>query len=369
MKTPLLLTSSPTIDLPHPTVNSNEQKENLFGLTLSELTHLIADLAEPAYRAKQLFSWLYEKKVTSLEAMTNLPKELRTSLSKKWQILLPSISRVDESFDGTKKYLYPLGPTTYVESAYIPEEDRKTLCISTQGGCKMACLFCMTGRQGLQTQLTAGQIVGQYAVIPEASKITNLVYMGMGEPLDNTEEVLKSIQIFTQGFGISPKKITLSTIGIIPGLRQILGTTQVQIAISLHSPFSQERKRIMPIENVFPIRDVLKVLKEYDFSNRKLSFEYILFEDLNDSEAHALELVKLLNPFRCRINLLHYHPLPNSPLKPCPREKMEAFQSILKSKGLVATIRKSRGEDIQAACGLLSTKELVKHSHQTELDY
>ena len=344
-------------------------KQNLYGLTLSELTRLVVDYSEPQYRANQLFSWLYHQRVTSLDQMTNLSKSFRSRLSDNWEISLPTISKVDESSDGTKKYLYPLGPTTLVESAYIPESDRKTLCISTQGGCKMACLFCMTARQGLQTQLTAGQIVGQLAVIPEASQVTNLVYMGMGEPLDNTDAVLKSIELFTQGFGISPKKITLSTIGIIPGLRRVLEQTQVQIAISLHSPFSQERKRIMPIESVFPLRDVLEVLKDYDFSNRKLSFEYILFENLNDSEDHALELVKLLNPFRCRINLLHFHPLPNTPLKPCPREKMEAFQAILKSKGLIATIRKSRGEDIQAACGLLSTKELVRTNQNHEPDY
>jgi 23S rRNA (adenine2503-C2)-methyltransferase len=344
-------------------------KQNLYGLTLSELTSLVTAYSEPQYRANQLFSWLYHQRVTTLDQMTNLSKTFRSTLSEKWEITLPTISRVDESSDGTKKYLYPLGPTTLVESAYIPESDRKTLCISTQGGCKMACLFCMTARQGLQTQLTAGQIIGQLAVIPEASQITNLVYMGMGEPLDNTDQVLKSIELFTQGFGISPKKITLSTIGIIPGLRQVLDQTQVQIAISLHSPFSQERKRIMPIESVFPIRDVLEVLKEYDFSNRKLSFEYILFENLNDSADHALELVKLLNPFRCRINLLHYHPLPNTPLKPCPREKMETFQAILKSKGLIATIRKSRGEDIQAACGLLSTRELIRKTQNDEPDY
>ena len=340
-------------------MNSRSTK-NVYGLTLGELENIFTNLGEPGFRAQQVFQWMYKKGIHDFSHMTNLPQELRFKLAQEYIISPPAVSKEDQSSDGTKKYLYPIAAGVFVESAYIPEAQRKTLCISTQGGCKMACLFCMTARQGLQTHLQCGEIVGQYAVIPEKDTITNLVYMGMGEPLDNTEEVLKSIEVFSQGYGLSQRRITLSTIGIIPGMKRILEETQVNLAISLHSPFPEERKRLMPVQSVYPIESVIDVLKGYDFSQRKLSFEYIMFQGVNHSIQHARELVRLLNPLRCRVNLLHFHPIPNSPLKPCSANEMEEFQTFLREKGLIATIRKSRGEDIQAACGLLSTKELVK---------
>ncbi|NCN04567.1 MAG: 23S rRNA (adenine(2503)-C(2))-methyltransferase RlmN [Spirochaetales bacterium] len=348
---------------------NDRKKGNLYGLTLTELRNLVKNLGEPEYRGNQLFEWMYTHRIHNLQAMTNLGQSLRDHLSNEYRIQVIDISKVDESTDGTKKYLYPISTATYVESAYIPETDRKTLCVSTQGGCKMACLFCMTARQGLQTQLSAGEILGQYAGIPESLDITHIVYMGMGEPLDNTEEVLKSIEGFTEGYGLSSKRITVSTIGILPGLSRLLEETEVNVAISLHSPFAEERKRLMPVQSVYPFESVLELLKKYDFSRRKLSFEYILFDGINDTADHAQELVRLLNPLRCRINLLHFHPIPNSPLSGTPRKRIEEFQAYLKSKGLIATVRKSRGEDIQAACGLLSTKELVRRPLAETLDY
>ncbi|KGE72821.1 23S rRNA (adenine(2503)-C(2))-methyltransferase RlmN [Spirochaeta lutea] len=342
----------------------NTQKPSLYGMTLDELEGILTPLGQPGFRAVQVFEWMYRHHARRIQEMTNLPADLRDALEQHWGLDRLAISKADESQDGTKKYLYPVSGHTFVESAYIPETERKTLCVSTQGGCKMGCLFCMTARQGFQTQLTAGQIVAQLEAIPERDEISHLVYMGMGEPLDNTREVIKSIALLThpRGYGISPRRITVSTIGILPGIQALMAETQVNLAVSLHNPFHEQRKQIMPIESVYPLRDVLAFLETQDFSKRKLSFEYIMFDGLNDSPAHAKELVRILSRLPCRVNLLHFHPIPQSPMRPCPRETMEAFQAILKEKGLMTTIRKSRGEDIQAACGLLSTKELVNQS-------
>lgn len=339
---------------------------NIFGLERAELRELALGNGQAAFRGDQVFDWIYPKGARDFNEMSNLPLSFREDLRRAWEIAPPPIHNVEQSLDGTKKYLYALKPGVFVESAYIPEEDRKTLCLSTQGGCKMACLFCMTGRQGLQSQLNAGEIVGQLAQIPERNEISHLVYMGMGEPLDNVEEVIKSIRLLEEGYCLGPKRITVSTIGILPGLKRLLDETEVNLALSLHSPFPAERKRLMPVESVYPIYEVIDFLKTRDFSRRKLSFEYIMFDGVNDSPAHAKELLRLLNPLRCRINLLHFHPIPHSPLKGSPRSRMEEFQKTLKDKGMIVTIRKSRGEDIQAACGLLSTKELVKRQEVLE---
>jgi 23S rRNA (adenine2503-C2)-methyltransferase len=343
-------------------------KQNIFGYTREQLQDLAVRMGEPPFRAKQLFLWMYGRRTWNFEAMTDLSKNLRDRLSEGYYIDPLMFSHVDDSSDGTKKYLYPAPGEKFVEAAYIPDANRATLCLSTQVGCKMGCLFCMTARQGFQGQLSVGEILSQVYTLPERETLTNLVYMGMGEPMDNIEAVIQSIRILSDkdGLNMSQKRITVSTIGVVPAMRRYLEETKANLAISIHNPFDAERKQIMPIQSVYPIGDVISSLKDYNFKDRKLSFEYIMFDGVNDSRRHADELVRLLNGLRAKVNLIHFHSIPDSPLRGSGRPRMEEFQSRLKSKGLMTTIRKSRGEDIQAACGLLSTLELVKRQNAAE---
>lgn len=339
------------------------QKEILFGKTPEELEQIVLGLGLPKFTARQISDWLYKKEITSIDEMTNLSLKNRSILNEKYSFGLTPYSDVQVSTDGTKKYLFPTQTMKFIESAYIPEESRSTLCVSSQVGCKMACLFCMTGKQGFQGNLTAGEIINQIRSLPEKNQLTNIVYMGMGEPLDNTEEVLKSLQILTSewGFAMSPRRITVSTIGILPGLKRFLEESECHLAISLHTPFEEERKQLMPIQTVYPISEVIKELRKYDwYRQRRVSMEYIMFEGINDTERHARGVADLLKGIMCRLNLIRFHPIPDTPLKGSPDEKMKAFQALLENKGIITTIRKSRGEDIYAACGMLSTKRLVK---------
>ncbi len=343
-------------------------RPNLFGKTREDLRRVIADLGQPKFRADQLFIWMYRDMVWNFDDMTNLPKDLRAELGNSFCIDIYRSSHSDESSDGTKKYLYPAPRGKFVEAAYIPEENRATLCLSTQVGCKMGCLFCMTARQGFQGQLSTGEILSQVYTLPERERLTNIVYMGMGEPMDNIDGVIDSVGILTDpdGINMSAKRITVSTIGIIPAMKRYLEETRSPLAISIHNPIEEERRQLMPVQSVYPIKDVIEALREHDFKDRKLSFEYIMFEGVNDEPRHANAMVKLLNGLRCKVNLIHFHPIPGSPLKGSSRGRMVDFQNRLKSKGLMTTIRKSRGEDIQAACGLLSTLELVKSQRERE---
>jgi len=332
-------------------------KDLLLGKTLEELQKVATSADLPAFTAKQIAQWIYQKKVCNIEEMTNLSKKTRELLSEKYDVGLTLPVNVQESVDGAKKYLFPVKKNNFIESAYIPEENRKTLCVSTQAGCKMKCVFCMTGKQGFQDNLTAGEIINQICSIPENELITNVVYMGMGEPLDNYIEVLKSTKILTSdwGFGWSPRRVTISTIGIIPAMKHIIEESEVHLAISFHSPFHEERKSLMPIEEKYPIAEVIETLRKYDFGRqRRISFEYILFKGLNDTEHHIKGISKLLNGLRCRINLIKFHSIPETSLQGCSPEKMEWFAEQLNTKKFLTTIRHSRGEDIKAACGLLS---------------
>ncbi|MBS2097975.1 23S rRNA (adenine(2503)-C(2))-methyltransferase RlmN [Carboxylicivirga linearis] len=345
-------------------------KEALYGKTLGELKEIIVGLKLPAFTSKQLADWLYKKHVTSIEEMSNLSKKARALLDEKYEVGLTPPESYQESIDGTKKYLFKTINSQFIESAYLPESERNTLCVSSQVGCKMGCLFCMTARQGFQKQLTTNEILNQIASLPEREKLTNLVYMGMGEPMDNIDNVLKSLEIITSdwGYGWSPRRINVSTIGVVPAMRRFIEESEAHLAISLHSPFNEERKQLMPIENVYSAEQVIEALRDYDFGRqRRISFEYIMFKGVNDSAEHVKGLTKLLNGIRCRINLIHFHPIPNSPLRGSERSKMEWFRDQLSNKGLNTTIRKSRGEDIYAACGLLSTKKLI--NSDTEKDY
>jgi len=334
---------------------------SLYGKTLSELKSIVDAEGLPSFTANQIADWMYHHHAESIDEMTNLSKKNREILAAKYKVGLIKPEQVSDSADGTKKYLFLVGNNRYIEAAYIPESDRATLCVSSQLGCKMGCLFCMTARQGFQGNLTAGEILNQLRSIPEFTRVSNIVYMGMGEPFDNLENVLKSLEILTSkwGMGWSARRITVSTIGLIPAMKQYIEQTSCHLAISLHTPFDEERRMLMPIQNVYPIADVIAELKKYRFSDhRRLSFEYIMFDGLNDTPRHVKELVRLLSGLTCRINLIRFHPIPDSPLRTSPDERIFQFRDLLTAKGIFTTIRASRGQDIQAACGLLSTKAL-----------
>lgn len=337
------------------------QKRALLGLTLAELQALAKELGMPGFAAKQIAAWLYDKKVASIDEMTNLSLKHRELLKEAYEVGVEAPVDAMRSVDGTVKYLYRVGEGHFVEAVYIPDGDRATLCVSSQVGCKMNCKFCMTGKQGFSAHLTAGQIINQINSLPERDRLTNVVMMGMGEPLDNLDEVLKALDIMTAPYGYawSPKRVTLSTVGLRKGLRRFLEETDCHLAVSLHSPIPLQRRELMPAEKAFSIVEIVDLLRGYDFSKqRRLSFEYILFKGVNDSPLHARELVKLLRGLDCRVNLIRFHAIPGVDLSGCDMEAMTAFRDYLTSHGVFTTIRASRGEDIFAACGMLSTAKM-----------
>ena len=335
-------------------------KTPLYGKNPTELAALCAELGMPRFAAGQLARWLYKSHIEEPQQMSNLSKQHRQLLADRTEQVLSAPVAVSESKDGTKKYLYRTLQGAYVESAYIPDGDRATLCVSSQAGCRMGCRFCATGRQGLQHNLTAAEILNQIVRLPERDKLTNLVFMGMGEPLDNLDEVLRALDIITSewGWGWSPTRVTVSTAGVVSNLRRFLDETKVHLAVSLHNPFRQERAEIMPIEKGFPIHELCDILREYDFTHqRRVSFEYIVMSGLNDSMRHIRAMSRLLDGIKCRINLIRFHKIPDSPYFSPDDEAMIRFRDTLTARGIQTTIRASRGEDIQAACGLLSTQE------------
>lgn len=334
-------------------------KDFLLGKTLSELKDIVQALAMPAFTAKQIADWLYKKKVREIDEMTNLSVANRTRLAEAYEIGCSEPVESQVSKDGTVKYLFRTTGGKNIETVFIPDDDRATLCVSSQVGCKMNCLFCMTGKQGFSGNLSPAEILNQLQSVNESSLLTNVVFMGMGEPMDNITQVLKVLEILTADYGYawSPKRVTVSTIGHIPGLKRFLEESNCHLAISIHSPFHEERLSLMPVEKAFPMEAVLELLRQYDFSHqRRVSFEYIMFAGLNDDLSHAQALFQLLRGMDCRINLIFYHAIPGVDLKSSNVENVRAFQDYLNSKGMTCTIRKSRGQDIFAACGMLSSK-------------
>ena len=335
--------------------------EPLYGKNPAELAALCAETGLPRFAARQLARWLYVTHIEDPMLMTDIPAARRALLAERFRQVLTPPERVTESADGTKKYLFRTQQGAYIESAYIPDGDRATLCVSSQAGCRMGCKFCATGRQGLQHSLTAAEILNQIVSLPERDTLTNVVFMGMGEPLDNTDNVLRALDILTAewGFGWSPTRITLSTAGVVPELRRLLDSTKVHLAVSLHNPFHEERAAIMPVERAWPVAEVAAILRRYDFTHqRRVSFEYIVMSGLNDSPRHIRELCRLLDGIKCRINLIRFHKIPGSPYFSPDDAAMVRLRDTLTAKGIQTTIRASRGEDIQAACGLLSTSAL-----------
>jgi 23S rRNA (adenine2503-C2)-methyltransferase len=340
------------------------QKEKLYGKTLNELIAVTKHTGLPGFAAKQIADWLYKKEITTIGEMTNLSKRMRELLDVDYEIGLSGPVNVSESSDGTKKYLFRVLGDKFIETAYIPDNERATICVSSQAGCKMGCIFCMTGRQGFQGNLSSNEILNQFRSLPEFSKLTNMVYMGMGEPLDNLMEVMKSLEILTSewGYGWSPTRITVSTVGLKGTIKDFLGKSRCHLAVSLHSPFDEERKQLMPVQNTNSVKDILDIIRSFDFnSQRRVSFEYILFKGLNDTPPHVKELARILNGIKCRINIIRFHHIPDSEFSSPDMASTIAFKEALNAKSLLSTIRASRGEDIRAACGLLSTLELNKN--------
>lgn len=336
-----------------------ENLQPLIGLTLEQLKEVALECGMPGFAGMQMAKWLYDKRVTSIDEMTNLSKPARAKLAGKWCVGRTSPLTKAESTDGTVKYLFDGVGGRDIEAVMIPDRDRATLCISSQAGCKMNCRFCMTGRQGWHGNLSASQIINQVLSVEESEALTNIVFMGMGEPMDNLEAVLTTIDILTAPWGMawSPKRITVSSIGKLKELKQLLDTTKVHIAISVHSPYSDERAGLMPVENAYPITEVMKLLRGYDFAHqRRLSVEYIMWQGVNSDLRHADALARLVKGTDCRVNLIRFHAIPGVELHPCSEGEMTRFRDRLNAWGITATIRASRGEDIMAACGMLAGK-------------
>lgn len=340
-----------------------EQDKYLLGKTLAEIGELVEKLNLPKFTAKQIANWVYVKRVSTIDEMTNISVRNRDILKKKFEVGLSAPIQTQVSEDGTQKLLFKTNKSKLIESVLIPDDTRLTLCVSSQVGCKMNCDFCMTGKMGFHDHLSVMEILNQVYSSPGSENITNIVFMGMGEPLDNYDNLLKSIEILTADYGLawSSKRITVSTIGIIPKLERFLEESSCHLAISLHSPMSAQRQSIMPMEKKYPIAETIELLSKYDWSKqRRLSFEYIMFDGVNDALIYARELVKLLSGLYCRVNLIRFHAIPGSDLKTSNEDTMIKFRDFLTSKGIICTIRTSRGEDISAACGMLSTEQEAK---------
>lgn len=355
-----------------------DNRKPLLGLTLDELKAVAKDLGLPSFVGKQIADWLYKKRVRSISEMTNLSKVARAKLEEGFFIGASEPVSEQRSVDGTVKYLYQTVEGHYIETVYIPDQDRATICVSSQVGCKMGCRFCMTGRQGFVASLSATDILNQFYSLPEAENLTNAVFMGQGEPFDNLDAVLKTTEILTAewGYAWSPKRITVSSVGLSKGVVRFINESKCHLAISLHHPIPSGRAELMPAEKAFGIQEVVNVLKQFDFCSKKsvslnnvphqrrLSFEYIVFAGINDSQKHADALIELTKDLNCRINLIKFHDIPDTPLKGVDDAHMKRFRDYLTSHGLFTTIRASRGQDIYAACGLLSTAEQEKEKKQ-----
>ena len=345
--------------------------ENLLGKNLQELRDAVSSCGLKPFVGKQLAEWIYGKRVLSWDGMTNISNSAKQALSARF--LLGGVPPEDRavSADGTVKYLFPVeceiavgkSERSYIEAVMIPEQERRTLCVSSQAGCRMNCSFCMTGRGGWHGNLSASDIINQFLSIPESGELSNAVFMGMGEPLDNYDSVSRALEILTApwGFAWSPKRITLSTIGILPVLKRFLDEQKCHLAVSLHNPFPEERLQMMPVQKVYNIAEIVRLLKTYDFTGqRRVSFEYTMFTGFNDDLRHADALARLLAGLECRVNLIRFHKIPDFPYGTSSEKVMEAFRDRLSSKGINCTIRASRGEDIFAACGLLAGKHQAK---------
>lgn len=340
-------------------------RQPLIGMNVQELRSLVKELGMPAFTGGQIAKWLYLHHVRSIDEMSDISKVNRERLKQVYTVGCKDHIDAQYSKDGTIKYLFPTSNGKFVETVYIPDGDRATLCVSSQVGCKMNCLFCQTGKQGFEGNLTTADIINQIYSLPEREKLTNIVFMGQGEPLDNYENVLRTTQIMTadDGYAWSPKRITVSSIGVKSKLKRFLEESNCHVAISMHAPTPEQRAEIMPSERAMSIVEIVQMLEDYDFSHqRRLSFEYIVFKGRNNSKKDADQVIALVKHLDCRINLIRFHAIPNVPLEGVSDEEMEQFRNYLTAHGIFTTIRASRGQDIFAACGLLSTAKKSKEA-------
>jgi 23S rRNA (adenine2503-C2)-methyltransferase len=328
-------------------------------MTGAELKEAVKALGMPAFTGGQIARWLYQQHVRSIDEMTNISKMNRERLKEHFVVGAMAPMDCQRSADGTVKYLFPVSHEgKFVETVFIPDDDRATVCVSCQVGCKMNCLFCQTGKQGWEGDLTAADILNQIYALPEGERLTNVVFMGQGEPMDNLDAVLRATQVLTadDGYQWSPKRITVSSVGIRGRLKRFLDESQCHVAISMHSPLHEQRLSMMPAEKAMPIEETVALLREYDFTHqRRCSFEYICFGGLNDTLAHGREIVKLVQGLECRVNLIRFHEIPGVSLPGADEQRMARLRDYLTQHGVFTTIRASRGQDIFAACGLLST--------------
>ena len=334
---------------------------NVFGMEAAEIQEVVSGLGEPAYRTKQIYGWLYKKRARGFAEMSDLGRRTRERLEAGHELRRPAVAQRQRSSDGTVKYLFRLDDGASVESVYIPEQRRRTICISTQAGCPLKCGFCLTGIAGYKRNLRAWEILGQAATVmdeaPEGPASWNVVMMGMGEPLLNLQPTLKALRILMdpEGFAVSPKKLTLSTVGILPALEELMREpVRPNLAISLHAPNSRLRSRLMPIEARYPMADVIAAARRYPIPRGgRVTYEYVLLGGVNDSAAHARELVGLLRDSRCKVNLIPLNPAPDIPFEPPSPRAVDTFCDILAAAHITVSVRRPRGQDISAACGQL----------------
>ena len=339
---------------------------NLLDLLPAELETLAESLSAPRYRGRQIASWIYAKGAADIAAMSDLPKELRQKLTEQAGVALPEVERRTPSQDGSEKLVLRLGDGARIQVVLMPDEDRLTLCVSTQVGCGFGCAFCFTGTMGVERNLTAGEIVGQVmaarAGLPEGTRLTHIVYMGMGEPLANYAATVKSLRLLTdpKAFGFSPRRITVSTVGLVSGIERLAKENlKVNLAISLHATNNEIRDRIMPVNKGFAIEELLEACRRFPVAFRqRITFEYVLLEGVNDSPEDSRRLVRLLKGIRAKINLIPFNDWEGSGFQRPALHRIMGFQELLLEHGIRATVRWSKGEDIGAACGQL--KETVE---------
>lgn len=343
------------------------RKTNLLGLTRSEVDIFFKSIEEKSFRTNQLMKWIYHFGISDFDEMTNMSKALRSKLKKVSEIRAPQLIEEKVSFDGTRKWIVQVDSGDHIETVYIPQGKRGTLCVSSQAGCALNCSFCSTGRQGFNSNLTSAEIIGQIWIAEKylrvssynIGKVTNVVMMGMGEPLLNFNNVISSMCLMMDdlGYGISKRRVTLSTSGVIPMIyRLVREKIDVSLALSLHAPNDELRSKLVPINKKYPIKDLLVACQKYVSTlgeKRLLTIEYTLIKDINDSEEHALQTIQLLKEVPCKINLIPFNPFLDSGYE-CPSNNtVHKFQKLLRNAGYNVTVRTTRGEDISAACGQL----------------
>lgn len=339
-----------------------QTKDTLLGKDLDAMRQVAAEMGMPRYAAGQLMRWVYAGRATEIDEMTNVSKAMREQLAERYTVGRRAPVMAQRSADGTVKYLFPTGDGQAVETVFIPDDERGTLCVSCQVGCKMGCAFCMTGRQGFHGHLTVCDIMNQVLSCPEFERLTNIVFMGQGEPFDNLDAVLAATRLLTDKDALawSPRRITVSTVGLPRGLERFCEESECHLAISLHHPDHEGRMAMMPAERAMPVADIVETLRRYDWAHqRRLTFEYIVFGGLNNLPATQRQLAQLLRGLPCRVNLIRFHTIPDTPFHSATESEMEAMRDYLNAHGIICTIRASRGEDILAACGLLNSENRV----------